>query len=128
MLGLTRLGFEIDFLIKLDELEWESSLSRRVQHFGFTFDYETRRVNTLKTRAFPPFLLRIAQRALREKLLLFEPDQCTVNEYQPGQGIRSHVDTHSAFEVRPPVCGDVKDFLLIPSELFHSPCFMFGSF
>ncbi|EKX38899.1 hypothetical protein GUITHDRAFT_115004 [Guillardia theta CCMP2712] len=87
-----------DTLNQLDELEWESSLSRRVQHFGFTFDYATRRVNTLKTRAFPPFLLRIAQRALREKLLLFEPDQCTVNEYQPGQGIRSHVDTHSAFE------------------------------
>ena len=24
-------------------------------------------------------------------------DQCTVNEYQPGHGIASHVDTHSAF-------------------------------
>ena len=26
------------------------------------------------------------------------PDQLTVNEYQLGQGIRRHVDTHSAFE------------------------------
>ena len=28
----------------------------------------------------------------------YEPDQVTVNEYLPGQGIAPHVDTHSAFE------------------------------
>jgi hypothetical protein len=26
------------------------------------------------------------------------PDQCTVNEYLPGQGIAPHVDTHAAFD------------------------------
>ncbi|KAF4728167.1 Alkylated DNA repair protein alkB 8, partial [Perkinsus olseni] len=28
----------------------------------------------------------------------FEPDQLTINEYTPGDGIAFHVDTHSAFE------------------------------
>jgi hypothetical protein len=35
---------EIEILAHLDSLQWEAQMSRRVQHFGFTFDYVSRRL------------------------------------------------------------------------------------
>ncbi|KAJ1476752.1 hypothetical protein T484DRAFT_1907362, partial [Baffinella frigidus] len=83
----------------LDALPWESSMSRRVQHYGRVFNYETRKVDD--DRVPPPFpgpVAMVAERAVAAGLLPEGTDQCTVNEYLPGQGIRAHVDTHSAFE------------------------------
>jgi alkylated DNA repair protein alkB family protein 8 len=87
---------EADILAQLDTLPWEAQMSRRVQHFGFTFDYAARRCST-PTTPFPACLALVAARALARGLLSTAADQCTVNEYLPGQGIRSHIDTHSAF-------------------------------
>jgi alkylated DNA repair dioxygenase AlkB len=44
---------------------------------------------------FPPAARRIAERL--QRLLGVAFDQLTVNEYEPGVGLSSHVDTHSAF-------------------------------
>ena len=87
---------EADILAQLDALPWEAQMSRRVQHFGFTFDYAARRCSNPAT-PFPACLALVAARALARGLLSTAADQCTVNEYLPGQGIRSHIDTHSAF-------------------------------
>ena len=40
-----------------------------------------------------PLIARVA----RERMAARAPDQLTLNEYRPGQGIAGHVDTHSAF-------------------------------
>ena len=96
-------------LSAIDEQPWSSKLKRRVQHYGYTFNYVTRSVdNKKKPPKLPEFLL-----SLYEKLFHGEdkfvcnvdgapmlPDQCTINEYMPGQGISSHIDTHSAFHDR----------------------------
>lgn len=46
-------------------------------------------------RPLPPTAQQLLQRL--EQLLGVQFDQLTVNEYQPGVGLSSHVDTHSAF-------------------------------
>jgi alkylated DNA repair dioxygenase AlkB/SAM-dependent methyltransferase len=87
---------EAAVLAALDSLPWHAQMSRRVQHYGFTFDYTTRKCSTPAT-PLPACLDTMIAHAMSLGLLATRPDQCTVNEYLPGQGIRSHVDTHSAF-------------------------------
>ena len=84
-------------------------LKRRVQHYGYTFNYVTRSVdNKKKPPKLPEFLLSLYEKLFHgeDKFVcsidgaLMLPDQCTINEYMPGQGISSHIDTHSAFHDR----------------------------
>ena len=86
---------ETDLLKVINAGKWRDDIkARRVQHYGFTFDYKTRDVGT-ETNRFPSCVDRI----LKSKLLKISNfDQMTVNEYVPGKGIAGHVDTHSAFE------------------------------
>uniref|UniRef100_A0A2Z5U609 tRNA (carboxymethyluridine(34)-5-O)-methyltransferase n=1 Tax=Reticulitermes speratus TaxID=60591 RepID=A0A2Z5U609_9NEOP len=75
---------------------------RRVKHYGYEFQYNINNVNKdcPLTESIPyecNFLLdRLKERNVC--VLSSFPTQMTVNNYQPGQGIPSHVDTHSAFE------------------------------
>ena len=46
-------------------------------------------------RPLPPTAQRLLQRL--EQVLGVQFDQLTVNEYNPGVGLSSHIDTHSAF-------------------------------
>jgi alkylated DNA repair dioxygenase AlkB len=71
------------------------SIGRRVQHYGFAFNYKTRIVDPNQPLGFLPSAFDFILNRLPTP---FRPDQITVNEYLPGQGIASHVDTHSAFE------------------------------
>jgi len=149
---------ESDLINDLDNRPWISQLSRRVQHFGATFDYVNRRpveegdnvdasvptsvkegdsVDASVPTSFPiasvPTLLHVSNlisdrgflgdmgddriRHIRltapiqgcEELDALFPktltsthyqscDQITINEYTPGLGISSHVDTHIGFE------------------------------
>ncbi|XP_077154522.1 tRNA (carboxymethyluridine(34)-5-O)-methyltransferase ALKBH8 isoform X4 [Ranitomeya variabilis] len=46
-----------------------------------------------------PALCKILMgRCLHQGLIKNMPDQLTINQYEPGQGIPPHIDTHSAFE------------------------------
>jgi len=76
-------------------MPWESRLSRRTQHYGFRFDYATKRCIRAEFPVPPIFEKLIVSRLGWE----FDENrlQCTVNEYFPGQGIAPHVDTHEAF-------------------------------
>ena len=59
---------------------------------------QARSIDTSKpTTPLPPYLDGILAR-LRALQDVPEFDQCTINEYSPGVGLSSHVDTHSAFE------------------------------
>ena len=99
-----------DFVTKDEEqlllsiIDWRDSGSdlknRRVKHYGFTFLYETSNIDREKPLpgGLPEESQIIIKRLMSEKLITSVPDQITVNQYQPGQGIPSHVDTHSAFE------------------------------
>lgn len=83
--------------------EINSLKHRIVKHFGYEFLYGSNQVDPdqpLK-RQIPnecKFLWsRLKERIPNHIECFDEPDQLTVNQYNPGQGIPSHVDTHSAF-------------------------------
>lgn len=74
------------------------NMQRRVQHHGYAFDYNTRGVDvTKRLGCLPQWAETLVDRMMATGWLQDRPNQLTVNEYLPGQGIRCHVDTHSAF-------------------------------
>ena len=85
------------------EAEWRNDLSRRVQHYGWRYDYKARAITPdMHIGALPDWLAKLAQK-LYDETSLFDrmPEQVIVNEYLPGQGIATHID-HPGFG--PTVC------------------------
>ena len=76
--------------------EWMRDLSRRVIHYGWRYDYTTRRISSdLYIGALPERFAALAERLYHETGEFQEmPNQVIVNEYQPGQGIAMHTDHH----------------------------------
>ena len=82
----------------IDALPWRGDLARRVQHYGYVYDYRARRVDqSAFLGPLPSWLSRISRQLHADGLTLKEPDQAIVNEYSPGQGIASHIDCEPCF-------------------------------
>ena len=82
---------------------WREDLRRRVQHYGWLYDYKARSITSdMHVGPLPEWLAKLAKR-LYDETGLFEriPEQVIVNEYEPGQGIATHTD-HPGFG--PAVC------------------------
>lgn len=121
---------EAELLATLGSGPWERLIARHVRHFGYRFNYKTRRADLpgasgsgdggastaddessqapadaeagAAALQFPPCVVAVADAiaALPAEVgvgFTGPPDQMTVNQYKPGQGISPHVDTHSAF-------------------------------
>ena len=72
---------------------WRDDLQRRVQHYGWRYDYRSRVVTRdMRIGPFPPWLQSLAAKLCHFGLFAEPPDQAIVNEYEPGQGIAMHVD------------------------------------
>ena len=83
--------------------EWRNDLSRRVQHYGWRYDYKARAITPdMHIGVLPNWLATLAKK-LYDETGLFDrmPEQVIVNEYLPGQGIAMHID-HPGFG--PTVC------------------------
>jgi alkylated DNA repair dioxygenase AlkB len=82
----------------IDQQEWSTKLRRRVQHYGYRYDYKN---GSLASSSYlgdlPDWAGRIAKRLLDDGLTTKVPDQVIINEYEPGQGITSHVDCVPCF-------------------------------
>lgn len=78
----------------IDDHSWRNDLERRVQHYGWRYDYRARTVaSEMRLGPLPDWLGRVAHRLYAETGLFDRaPDQAIVNEYEPGQGIALHVD------------------------------------
>jgi alkylated DNA repair dioxygenase AlkB len=87
---------ERDLLIAIDNEPWIASMSRRVQHYGWKYDYKSRRVNQDSYLGPLPTFLDSVRTDLTHRYGL-NADQAIVNEYVPGQGIASHVDCEPCF-------------------------------
>ena len=74
--------------------EWRNDLSRRVQHYGWRYDYKARAITPdMHIGTLPDWLATLAQRLYAETGLFNKvPEQVIVNEYMPGQGIAMHID------------------------------------
>jgi alkylated DNA repair dioxygenase AlkB len=99
--GLLDRTEQIDVMAAVDALPWRDDLKRRVQHYGYRYDYKARSVDhTMRIGELPPFALAVADKLVALDLLAERPDQLIVNEYQPGQGITAHVDCVPCFKDR----------------------------
>ncbi|TRY50675.1 Eukariotic RRM plus AlkB domain containing protein [Cryptosporidium tyzzeri] len=93
-----------DFINKLEAIElldwidnngqWETKLNRKVQHYGYSFDYNNKTISSVWERDIPPILNRLIERMLSLKIITEVPDQITINEYEAGKGIGPHIDSH----------------------------------
>uniref|UniRef100_A0A665UFQ1 tRNA (carboxymethyluridine(34)-5-O)-methyltransferase n=1 Tax=Echeneis naucrates TaxID=173247 RepID=A0A665UFQ1_ECHNA len=91
----------IDWLSSNEDVTAQKSLKhRRVKHYGFEFRYDNNNVDKDKPlrAGLPDECLPVLERCVKSGLISIMPDQLTVNQYESGQGIPPHVDTHSAFE------------------------------
>ena len=86
-------------LKQIDGNSWLEDLKRRVQHYGFKYDYKARKVNyDMRIGHLPEWLQILGQRLHEDGHMPAKPDQVIVNEYKPGQGISSHIDCEPCFE------------------------------
>lgn len=84
---------ETKLLQKIDAAPWLTDLRRRVQHYGFRYDYKKRTISENDRIApLPLWVMPLAERLQDENYLGAMPDQLIINEYEPGQGIAPHID------------------------------------
>ncbi len=92
---------EVALLNAIDARPWLADLKRRVQHYGYKYNYKARAISrSMFVGPLPPFALELGARLIVAKLLTEVPDQLIVNEYEPGQGITPHVDCEPCFKER----------------------------
>lgn len=81
--------------------EWLADLARRVQHFGYKYDYSNRKLDdSARIGPLPQWLMKLAYRiqaaAVEEGVHSLDArrpfEQAIVNEYEVGQGIAPHID------------------------------------
>jgi alkylated DNA repair dioxygenase AlkB len=85
-------------LAAIDGEPWLGDLERRVQHYGWRYDYKARSVAASSCLGpLPAWAAALAGRLVAERLVPEMPDQAIVNEYTPGQGIAPHVDCVPCF-------------------------------
>jgi alkylated DNA repair dioxygenase AlkB len=89
---------EQGLLAHVDREPWMTDLRRRVQHYGYRYDYRARVIDiSMHLGPIPMWLLRIGERLVEGGYFPELPDQVIINEYEPGQGIRDHVDCEPCF-------------------------------
>lgn len=86
----------------IENQPWSSELNRRVQHYGYRYDYKSRNLD-VSSEVFEieqPFtgLLDTLTYELNELGLKNRPNQIIVNEYEIGQGITWHIDSEKSFD------------------------------
>jgi alkylated DNA repair dioxygenase AlkB len=88
----------VALLAKVDGQSWRSDLKRRVQHYGWRYDYRARTVSPdMRLGPLPDWLAPLAQSIAQEAEFDAVPDQVIINEYEPGQGISAHIDCAPCF-------------------------------
>lgn len=80
---------EIEIIQWLDKQTWSDALSRRTQHYGYEYQYNTTTLQ--KSKEFQGPLEAIRQFLIDNKIMN-RVDQCIVNEYYKAQGIGKHID------------------------------------
>ena len=92
---------ETSLIKTINKQKWDNTLSRRVQHYGYRYDYKARTVTAdMYIGTLPKWLKDLAVQLNNDGLCEEVPDQVIINEYQPGQGIAAHIDCESCFGPR----------------------------
>ena len=89
---------EKELLACIDRAEWSTELRRRVQHYGWRYDYKQRQIDeSMHLGPLPQWAQDLAQRLVSKDWLKDLPDQVIVNEYCCDQGISAHIDAEGSF-------------------------------
>ena len=82
----------------IDRQSWEHSLKRRVQQYGYRYDYKNRTIGKADWLGpLPDWTARTIALLHQQNVFEAGPDQMIVNEYLPGQGIALHMDRTTCF-------------------------------
>ena len=85
-------------LAKVDGETWLADLKRRVQHYGYKYDYKSRHINySMRIGRLPEWAEEVTELLCQQAIMAERADQLIVNEYLPGQGIASHIDCVPCF-------------------------------
>ena len=77
----------------IDRQYWAEDLRRRVQHYGYRYDYKERNATgDDRIGELPDWVSFLCDRLVERKIFETRPQQLIVNEYEPGQGIAPHAD------------------------------------
>ncbi|MGH1339572.1 MAG: alpha-ketoglutarate-dependent dioxygenase AlkB [Aureispira sp.] len=92
--------FEHDnLLLQIDKNSWLTELKRRVQHYGYKYNYRARSINrSMQVKDLPTWAKSIGNKLYEDNYFDTLPDQLIINEYLPGQGITNHIDCEPCFE------------------------------
>lgn len=91
-------NLEKPVLDAIDQYPWSADLKRRVQHYGYRYDYKARSIfRSDRLGPLPDWAESLASRLHLEGHFATKPDQVIVNEYEPGQGISAHIDCEPCF-------------------------------
>lgn len=89
---------EKDLLESINISPWLSDIKRRVQHYGYKYDYKARSIDySMYLGPLPEWASNLGMRLFEGKYIDRIPDQLIINEYLPGQGIANHVDCEPCF-------------------------------
>ena len=89
---------EKNIIEHIDRQQWITDLERRVQHYGFRYDYKKTSLDqNINVPKIPVWLNPMIRELVEECELIQPPNQLIVNEYQPGQGISEHIDATEIF-------------------------------
>ncbi|MEM9878668.1 MAG: alpha-ketoglutarate-dependent dioxygenase AlkB [Pseudomonadota bacterium] len=89
---------EAELAYAIDNAPWQTDLKRRVQHYGWRYDYSARRVAPSdRLGPLPAWMTQVLLKLDELKLFPKSPEQAIVNEYLPGQGIAPHIDCVPCF-------------------------------
>ena len=95
---------EMDFVAQIDAAKWNSGqLKRRVQHYGWRYDYGERQIDeSMHLGNLPDWAKTLGKRLVENGLMQsgdqgVVPDQVIVNEYTAMQGISRHIDQPQSF-------------------------------
>lgn len=87
---------EHNLLQAIAQQPWDTTMARRVQHYGWRYVYTQRKIDpTGYLGPLPDFLHPMADSFKAETGCT--ADQAIVNEYTPGQGIAPHIDCVPCF-------------------------------
>lgn len=85
-------------LEQVDDATWRTDLLRRVQHYGYRYDYRARAIDrSMYLGSLPKWTAPLIEKFCSTEIFPELPDQLIVNEYLPGQGITPHVDCVPCF-------------------------------
>lgn len=89
---------ERELITIIDQQPWSTELKRRVQHYGYKYDYKARRIERATYLGpLPVWLQQLAEALHKQGIFIALPDQVIVNEYSLGQGIAAHTDCIPCF-------------------------------